>query len=182
MADISTGNELHSKTLTTATYDGRSIEIVKDFLQGYTDDYYFFQYDSDTYVLLYDFQDSYVISPAGITVSGGCSIYEIDLSSGSVALGRSDIYNITGSLVGDDTQVFTNAAATRAGSVIYQTYTSYYSNDISISRNYKLCYSSASDYPKLIEGSERYAFAEIFLLVIFFISVSLDLVFRRISR
>lgn len=178
MADITSGTELHSKTLTSATYEGRSVEIAKDFLQGYTEDYYFFQYDIDTYVLLYDFQDSYTISPAGISVSGGCSVFEIDMAYGAQI---PETYNITGALVGDDTQVLTNVQATKnENSRVYQTYSVYYSGDISVSRNGKLCYSSVGDYPKLIEGVQNYAFTA-FMLAVGVISFKLfDRLFRRI--
>ena len=170
---------LSSVSITKATYPEQCVTIAKDFLQGYYEDYYFFQYDVDTWVLLYDFDGDYSISPAGFSLtSGSCSVFEIDRAIGGTS---SKTGHITGALVGDDTQVFTNCDISLSEpEYSYYTYVISYSGNISVSSSGRLAYGSVDSLPHLIEGVENYAFAA-FAFALGVVAFRLcDRLFRRI--
>lgn len=176
--------EIHQGTLsnvsmTRATYLPQCVDIARDFLQGYTDDYFFFQYDIDTYVLLYDFDGDYIISPAGFSLTNGsCSVFEIDRGvAGSTGYSG----HITGALVGDDTQVFTNCDITlNQPEYSYSTYVISYNGNISVNTSNRLAYSSVDSMPHLIEGVQNYAFLAVSLFVGFCVFRLCDRLFRRL--
>ena len=170
---------LSSVTLTKATYQEKCVDIAKDFLQGYTEDYFFFQYDVDTYVILYDLQGTYTMSPAGFTLTdGSCSVFEIDRGTGGTITKSG---HITGALVGDDTQVFTNCDVSLSEpEYSYYTYLISYSGDISVSSSGRLVYGSAESLPHLIEGVENYAYLAIAIFCAYCIFRLVDRLFRRL--
>ena len=157
--------------LSVFQYNDSVIQIMRDRLSGFQGDYYFFQVDLDTYVLLTDFED---LSVSGYTVSASSvNVYEVDLSLGNdYSLGK---FSGSGSDVGAFSGSLTNN--------IYLYSFSYTLHNISIQNDLDvMSYSSFDNSAHLREGSDYYAFAEIFLLCIVCVFVLCDLIFRRVYR
>ena len=167
---------LTSVTVSKAVYDTAVFDIARAYLEGYSGDYYFFQYALNDYVLLYDL-DEPVISDNGLTCSG-CQVVEITKGTGLPLV--SDDYSISGTLVGTEEQVLSAHAIKSEYTEIYRTYTAYYSNPVSVVRNNYLCYSSYDNYPHLIEGVQNYAFIGLVACVAVAVFKLGDRLFRRI--
>ena len=75
------GVSVSSFRLSRFVYRDDVIQIVKDRLEGYRGDYYFFQDDIDTYLLLTDFENL-VVSGDTVTASS-CNVFQIDISTGN---------------------------------------------------------------------------------------------------
>ena len=167
---------LTSVQVQTMHKDEAVMGIARDYLQGYYGDYYFFQYAIGDYVLLYDF-DNPDISDEGLTADG-CQVVEIKVASGLPII--VDEYEINLIDVGTDAAIYRGNARQSHYTDSYKSYTAYYPNSISVSRNNNVCYSSAENYPHLIEGVQNYAYAAFVLAVGIIIFRLADRLFRRI--
>lgn len=168
---------LTSVTVSKAVYDSAVLDIARSYLEGYSGDYYFFQYALNDYVLLYDFDTPYVISDSGLTCAG-CQVVEITKGTGLPII--EDDFVLSGSLIGTEEQVFSGHAKKSTYTDIYRTYTGFYPNPVSIIRNNYLCYSSFDNYPHLIEGVQNYAFIGLVAAVAVAVFKLGDRLFRRI--
>ena len=168
---------LTSVSVSKGVYDQAVLDIARSYLEGYSGDYYFFQYALNDYVLLYDFEGSYVISDSGLTCSG-CQVVEITKGSGLPII--QDDYTLSGSLVGTEEQLFSGHAVKSTYTDMIRTYTAYYPNSVSVTRNNYLCYSSFDNYPHLIEGVQNYAFIGLVAAVAVAVFKLVDRLFRRI--
>lgn len=174
----------HVQTLyniSVGTYiDNESVlSAARAFLEGYTGEYYFFQQDSDTYLLLYDFEGTFDISNLGCNISDGCKVYQIDVATGMYT----DIEDsITGSLLGTEEQYFSGTYTHREFSHPLKAESYVYHGSVSVSNVSQsfLVYSSSVYHPHLIEGVQNYAVAAfLFALGICVFKLS-DRLFRRI--
>lgn len=167
---------LTSVNVQTMQKDDAVMDIARDYLEGYYGDYYFFQYAIGDYVLLYDLENA-VIDADGMTADA-CQVVEIKVASGLPLI--VDEYQINLLDVGTDAAIYRGSARQTHYTNSYKSYTAYYPNSISVSRNDNVCYSSAENYPHLIEGVQNYAFAGFILAVGIIIFRLADRLFRRI--
>ena len=155
------GVSVSSFRISRFVYRADVVQIMKDRLEGYRGDYYFFQVDNDTYLLLTDFEDL-VISGDTVTASS-CNVFQVDVTIGN----SYSVSQFSGSLSSTD-YLFGFEYSWFGVSV---------QNDLDV-----LCYSSFGSNPRLRSGGDQYAFSQIFLLVVICVYVLVDSVFRRVSR
>lgn len=170
-----------SVTLTSVTvqqmhYDEQVLSIASDYLNGYSGDYFFFQYAIGDYVLLYDL-DNPVIDADGLTCNG-CQVVELKIASGLPLI--VDEYQINLTDVGTDVGVYSGSARQTHYTSSYKSYSVYYPNPVSVNCNDFVCYSSADGYPHLVEGVENYAFLAVCFAVGVICFKLFDRLFRRI--
>lgn len=169
---------LYSVSVSTYIHDDTVVSIAKSALEGYTGDYYFFQQDSDTYLLLYDFEGDWTMSNFGLSVADGCMVCQIDVGSGMYS---DTVDSISGNLVGTETQVFSGSYTHREFSHPIKCESYAYSGAVNVSnvQTYAV-YGSGEHLPHLIEGGQNYAYAA-FMLAVGVIAFKLtDRLFRRI--
>lgn len=169
-------SSLTSVSVSTAVYDDTAVQIARDFLQGYSGEYFFFQYSPTTYVLLYDF-DNAVKLPTSFSCNSA-SVFEINVSTGLPLVNT--VYSINGTLVGTEEQVLSATAQNSKYTNLYKSYSYAYDSPISITLNDYVSYSSYPGSPHLIQGVENYAFFAVCLFVGFCIFRLCDRLFRRI--
>lgn len=176
---------LTSVSVSSGFYTDDVIDIAKSFVEGCYTDYYFFQYNTTDFCLLVGDLD---ISDSGVTAAE-CTCYQIRRSpvvvqtpvsipfSGSEngQYGGSDgVGGYNGSITGNST--YTRSVTSY--NYFYDAYTAY---NVSVSNAGDfLVYSSADNFPHLIEGVQNYAFTA-FALAIGVIAFKLsDRLFRRV--
>lgn len=176
---------LTSVSVTSGFYTDDVLDIARGFTEGCYKDYYFFQYNTTDFCLLIGDLD---ISDSGVSASE-CQCYQIRRTPVTVQIpvtipfsgsqngqygGSDGVGGYNGSVTGNSTY---NRPVT-SYNYLYDSYTAY---DVSVSNDSDyLVYSSAENYPHLVEGVEMYAFAA-FGLAIGVIAFSLvDRLFRRV--
>lgn len=182
MSGIVHESVLTNVSVNTAVFDDVALDIARDFLEGYTGEYYFFQRDLDTFLLLYDAEDpQWVSSPfAGFNCSS-CNVFQIDRVV-------SDINDIRDSISGTMYEIGTDTAIQRfSGNYTHRDLTYAYKTAVFSVHNVSvsnpddfLVFSSADDYPHLIEGVQNYAFAGFMLAVGVIVFRLADKLFRRV--
>lgn len=161
-----------------------ALELAKDCIKGHLEDYYFFQYDDDEYVLLlsYDMQ--------AYDSSNDCSAYDVTAivfwrDDVSVPVSRSVSLQGTITEVGatpsvDD--VLLSGSVSDDPAISSTWHVSNFSVDsLHVYNTSYICYSSVGDYyPKITEGVSYYAYAA-FVLCFGVIAFKLvDRIFRRV--
>lgn len=171
---------LSGVSMASTAFDARyaaALDVARSYLEGYSGDYLFFSLDGDTWVLLTDFENP-VFSDGSFTADS-CNCFDISVGSGSYMEPFS--YTFSGD-VGSDP-----VSGTLKGNVpgsqwrVHTGFGRYTSISISETHGY-LYYASFDHCPHLIEGVQKYEFAEVFLLFIVFLVFSFDCIFRRVSR
>lgn len=157
-------------------YDEDVLSIASDYLNGYSGDYYFFQYAIGDYVLLYDL-DNAVIDEEGLSCDG-CQVVEFKIASGLPLI--VDEYQLNLLDVGTDAAIYRGTARQTHYTNSYKSYSVYYSGSVSVSRNDYVVYSSAENYPHLIQGVENYAFIAVCIAIGVICFKLFDRLFRRI--
>lgn len=170
-------------------YDGECVEIARSYLEGYTEDYFFFQYDDDDYCLIlsdngYMSGDSYIADNA--------TVYQIRVAS---VVHHNEIPftgNVSGSyngVVGPTPSAGSFNSSSITGRSVYDTVEynyfvdSYTSSTVLIANPSDfLCFSNLEGKPHLIEGVQNYAYAGFFLASCVCVFGLIDRVFSRVSR
>lgn len=164
--------------VSVANYDAVCLDAARGILEGYTGDYYFFQYNSDTWcLLLYD--DSVMVGTYGLDATD-CTVYNIGKTSTDIPYTVSNSMN--GTLAGTEQQIFTGAYYTTLHNTTTNYYiTSYHKDSVSIrnSSGY-LVYGSNENLPHLIEGVQNYAFTGVFICLCIVCFKLFDRIFRRV--
>lgn len=177
--------DVQTVTVSQSSFSSDCVSIAASFLEGCTDDYYFFQYDDDVYILLYG--DLEISSSGCSSDSCHCVIIWRDESSVSHIESIPFSGSHTSDFVGMRDTGYVHGSVTGNSSLTVTDVTySYFSAvsdvvDVSVSNDdYYLVYSSADNFPHLIEGVQNYAFAG-FLLCFAVLAFKLgDRLFRRI--
>lgn len=170
---------LTSVDVAVANYDTAVLDAARGVLEGYTGEYYFFQYNIDMWVLvLYD---------SGISSHNPYGLFTTDCEV--VQIGRTVIdtpytvsHDVSGSIISENPGRFQGSYSTTEH--MYTTsyfITSYHADFVNITNtNGYLVYGSADPLPHLIEGVQNYAYMQTFLLVGVILFVLADRIFRRV--
>ena len=178
--DVNTEN-INRPFVDTFIPDSSVIDLARDSVKGHLEDYYFFQYDEDEYVLI--FSDSMQVDENGMS----CQLCRV------VVFQRLDIPDSVSSslaLSGDITEVGATPSVdtvSLSGSVDSVTYTHSWKSfefgmpSIHVYQRGYVYYSSVGEYaPKLNESGDYFAFAGFALAVGVIAFKLLDRVFRRV--
>lgn len=183
MTDVIT---LTAVDVSTAVYDDLLIDAVKGCLEGETDDYFFFQYDSDDYCLV--ISDDCAYDNGIFSASFGHVIRfhkrVVDRSyDHSVAISGQNSGQFAGpSNGGGYSGGFSGSFSQR----VYNFETIYYlesfdaSNVLVRNTDQYLTYGSFAGLPRLIEGVQNYAYFQVFLIVGIVLFKLCDRIFRRV--
>lgn len=182
MNDVQTNSTV---SVTTAIYEESAISAAKAVLQGSHEDYYFFQYANNDYVLLvgditfnalgcetglvtvYEFVTSPVSSARSVTIPFSGS------QSGQYG-GSDGAGGFSGSVSGNSTiQIQSD---TKYNVSMYR----YAANNVTVTNSNSLVYASSASLPHLIEGVENYAFAAFWLALAVICFKLFDRIFRRV--
>lgn len=164
--------------VSVADYDVCCLDAARGILEGYTGDYYFFQYNTDTWVLLL-YDEGITISTYGLDASD-VTVYNIGKTTVDIPYTTSN--NINGALIGTEEQVFHGSYSTTEHRITTNYFISSYHRDSVSIRNSSgyLVYGSAPDLPHLIEGVQNYAFTGIFICICIVAFKLFDRIFRRV--
>lgn len=184
-----------------AVMDSQAVDIARDFLAGYTGDYYFFQFSRysaltpDEYILLIG-TDFSIDEESGDLVTGD-DFTVIDITRLIDISSLNHNYpitgTITGELVGTDPAVvnasFSGSMQVPESQMISQWVTQVYTVDHQISLVNDgvsgvpfLVYSSFGQHPRLISGGENYAFFISVLLSVSFVVSLFSGIFRKVQH
>lgn len=168
-------NTLTSVTISNGQFYSNDpvLDIARDFLQGETRDYYFFQYDDDDYYLLIPTND-YQYSDTGYFTADLCECYKITriitVSQRQVELPFSG--SESGTMTGiENGGVYRGTLSGRISDIVYDTQVSYKSGYYEVSNvyiqnpSYYTVYGSFDHLPHLIQGVENYAFLGVLLFI-----------------
>lgn len=171
---------LTSVRVSVADYDSGVLDAARGVLEGYTDDYYFFQYDDDTwFLLLYDRTDSDIDGSFMVSLSN-CTVVQIDRRVVDVPYSVS--HSISGTIISELPGRFEGSYVTTEHRVT----TNYFisigtANSVSVANpDGYLVYGSAPNMPHLIEGVQNYAYMQTLLTVGVILFVLADRIFRRV--
>lgn len=176
---------LTSVEVTSGFYTDDVISIAKSFTEGCYTDYYFFQYSATDFCLLVGDLD---ISDSGVSASE-CICYQIRRSPVTVEVPVSIPFSGSenGQYAGFDSAGGYNGSV--SGTSTYRTtqtqynyyFDSYTAYDISVSNSSEyLVYSSADNFPHLVEGVQNYAFTGLALAFGVIAFGLADRLFRRV--
>lgn len=170
---------LYQVSIQIASYPEDVVNVASHYLEGETEDYFFFQYDASRFVLLVgdlDIGESYCRADS-------CRVYEITRDCMIVPHTNYISAPINGIMAGPNGGAFTADISFRLYdrwdyniSYLFDAYTGY---DVLVETNGLLAYSSYEDFPHLIEGGQNYAFAA---FVVAFICIAFKLGTRIFSR
>lgn len=187
-----------SITVTTSIMDARAVDIARDFLAGYTGDYFFFQlsqYDglvSTEYILItgtdfeIDDETGYIVTGDDFTV--------FDITEAITPHSQVETYPITGQIIGIENGVaiqdfdgsMQRTVHTTESKWITQVYTVDHSVSFDVSASSSggqmLTYSSFGQNPRLISGGESYAFYLSLLLTVSFVCGVFNRIFAKVSH
>lgn len=163
--------------VSVADYDSAVLDAARGALEGYTDDYYFFQYNVDTWVLV--MYDDGIVSPFGISATDATVI---QIGRNVVDIPYSVSHNVHGTLVGTEEQIFNGSYYTTEHTYTTSYFIDSYTAASVVVQNPDgyLVYGSAPNMPHLIEGVQNYEYAQTFLLVGICLFVLFDRIFRRV--
>ena len=167
-------------TVGAAVMDAVPVQIARDFLQGYSGDYVFFQYSqagvltADEYILITGTDLSIDDETGYLTTGESFTVFDITALSDVRVLTHSDSFS--GSVVGVEggavVENFSGSYTRNDSETVKQWLTQVYTVDHSVSivnpgvsgADY-LIYSSMENYPKLILGVENYAFLQTIIIL-----------------
>lgn len=184
-------------TVGAAVMDAVPVQIARDFLQGYSGDYVFFQYSqagvltADEYILITG-TDLSIDDETGYMITGeSFTVFDITALSDVRALTHSDSFS--GSVVGVEggavAENFSGSYTRNDSETVKQWLTQVYFVDHSVSivnpgvsgADY-LIYSSLENCPKLISGVENYAFLQTIILLAAVCFGVVHCVFKHVSN
>lgn len=182
MNDVQTNSVV---AVSTAVYEESAISAAKAVLQGSHEDYYFFQYADNDYVLLVG---DITFNALGCE-TGLVTVYEFVTfpvsSARSVTIPFSG--SQSGNYGGSDGAGGFNGSVTGNSTIQIQSETKYNvsmyvtsAENIIVTNSNSLVYGSGSMLPHLIEGVENYAFAAFWLTLCVICFKLFDRIFRRV--
>ena len=180
--DVTSSSVLTNHHINTSYYDSVALDIARDLVKSHTEDYFFFQYDADEWVLVFsndartengfDFSafdcTTVVIYRDDTTVPDNHSISLNGTSTEFGATPNVENISLTGSL---------------SDSYIQSQWKIYYilNNNMHVYNTEYMVYSDTCKYmPKLREGVDYYAFAAFFLAGLIVCFRLADRIFRRV--
>lgn len=149
--------------------------LAKDIVSSQRTDYFFFQYDIDTYILLTDIEgfsyENYVFS------CDSAIQYEFDLPVSTLVYDTETLYY---ELPDRTNPVYLS----RSGKQCVCSYDTGRVGDLTITNtgNHYICYGSGEGMPHLREGGLYYEYAQVVLLVVIGLCITIGSIFRRVSR
>lgn len=178
--DVDTNN-INRPFVDTFVFDETVFSMARDTVKGHLDDYYFFQYDEDEYVLI--FSDDMQVDDNGMSC-GLCHV--VVYQRLDIPITESDSISLTGDIteVGAtpsvDTVSLTGSVSSSGYEHKYKTF-EFGMPSIHVYQQGYCYYSSVGEYaPKLVEGVSYYAFAA-FVLAAGIIGFNLiDRIFKRV--
>lgn len=188
MTDISvfTGTAVGVR-VSSSTMAADAVQIARDYLAGYTDDYYFFQLTDTDYCLLQGSGFEYFPESGTVVTPDEFSAVII-----SEIIQHGDPEQVTdtfsGTMVGTEESVFRGSYVSEIpnDTKIYVTQTASFTESCSIlnpttESGYRyVVYGSMDGLPSLISGGEHYEFAQTFIVLCFFVFLLVDRVFRHV--
>lgn len=180
-----------------AVMDAVPVQIARDFLQGYSGDYVFFQYSqsgalsADEYILItgtdisIDDESGYIVTGENFTV--------FDITALSSVFITTNTDSFSGSVVGVEggavVENFSGSYTRNDSDTVQQWLTQVYTVDHAISivndgisgADY-LVYSSLENHPHLIQGVENYAFLQTVLLLAGICFAVVHGIFKHVSN
>lgn len=157
--------------------DDTALDIARQFLAGYTGEYYFFQTTNNFYILITGDLEYYPDS--GSVVCSDSTVYTIqsEVFSESDDEGLYTKYiDISGTLVGTETSTFSASGNLNEDPVMtcYYTTSGYFEDTFTVVNTVisgygrYVTYGSFEGLPHLVEGADMYGFAQTFLMLVFF--------------
>lgn len=182
--DTSVGVRVGSATMAAAP-----VQIARDYLAGYTDDYYFFQLSDSDYCLLLGSGFTYY-SESGTVVTP--DEFTAVIISELVEHGEPETVTDTfsGTLIGTEESVFRGSYVSEQPSdqTVYVMQSASFSQSTSVinpasGEGYRyIVYGSMDGLPSLISGGDHFAFAQTFIFLVFAAFVLCDRIFRHIRN
>lgn len=183
MTDVS-HETLTSFHISTYTPNDLVLQLARDYVKGHHEDYYFFQFDEDEYVLVFsEHMDSPMLTDCSAT---DCSCIVFKVVTSDITEHEAITLDGTISEVGTNPSVDTVNITGTVGTTQTVTYIEQYyvlSSSLHIYNSEYVAYGSISpQLGKLNEGVEYYAFANMVLSACCILFVLVDRIFSRISR
>lgn len=177
---------INNISISYANFPADVLAVASDYLQGYSSEYYFFQADEDSYILLL-FDDFEYVSTGVLQVSES-TVIQIDrivtVHTDSISASSSGYFsgsfggNAAGYTQGSTTGTISIPVSSEE--VTFQ-YLVSSSGALTIRNpNFALTYASFDTMPRLIEGVENYAFTGVLLCVGVLAFKLFDRIFRRV--
>lgn len=164
-----------SVAVNVGTYDSGALEVARDCLQGYSGDYFMFQY-SDTVYLLVLCEDDYSYSTTGYFTASNPVVIQIEAVTNTSVKS----HTVSGTFSGSVYDRFSGSYYTDETETAYFC-TSFQASGIQVTNPRQfLTYGSFDHMPHLIEGVENYAYFQTLLFVCVILFSLVDRIFRRV--
>ena len=169
-----------SVTVVQSSYDACVLDAAKGILEGYTEAYYFFQYNADTWVLIM-FDNNHGVPTSTGLLASDCTVVHIgkDTTTNTTTLQ----YPYSGTLYSDPPgHISGSYNLPYVQTVTHYFITDSYHLDTVAIQNPQgfLVYGSGQNMPKLIEGVQNYAFTGVFICLCIVAFKLFDRIFRRV--
>lgn len=186
MTDLAT---LTNVSVAYAFYDGDCVQIAQSYLEGYTGDYFFFQYDDDDYCLILSDDghmsgDSYIATNATVHQIRVASVtFHNEVPFRGSTTGSYNGGSAGGPAAGSFTSTSLSGTSTY-DTVDYNYFVESYTQSSVLIANPDdfLCFSNLEGKPHLIEGVQNYAYAAFLLAAGVCLFGFADRVYSRVSR
>lgn len=164
--------------VSVADYDAVCLDTARGILEGYYGEYYFFQYNADTWCLILYDTDS-LSSILGLRAEN-CTVFNI--GKDETVSNYTVQYPFSGSLVSETPGHISGDYSLPRQTVIKNYKITCYTVDSVDIRNPSgyLVYGSANNMPHLIEGVQNYAFTGVFICLCIVCFRLFDRIFRRV--
>ena len=180
-----------------AVMDTVPVGIARDFLQGYSGDYVFFQYSqagalsADEYILITGTDLSFDDETGYIVTGDSFTVFDITALSSINSISHNDSFS--GSVIGVEggavAENFSGSITRNDSELVQQWITQVYTVDHSVSvvndgvsgADY-LVYSSLENHPHLIQGVENYAFLQTVLFLAGICFAVVHGIFKHVSN
>ena len=165
-----------STAVHVGTYDASVVDVARSCLEGYTNDYFFFQYSESVYLLVLC-EGDFSYSTSGYFSASEPVVIQIERVSRSYTKS----HTVSGNLIGPEVQQRFDGSYYTDESTTEYFCTSFQASGITVSNPEQyLVYGSFDYLPHLIEGVQNYAFLQTFLIVGIIFFGLFDRIFRRV--
>lgn len=156
-------------------YDEIVLDVARSCLEGYTGDYFFFQYSDSVYLLVLP-SDDWTYVTTGFFAADNSTVIQIECITSSYTKSNT----ITGTLIGTEVERFTGSYYTDHETKAYYC-TSFTASHIEVTNDSQfLTYGSADNLPHLIEGVQNYAYLQTVLIIGVIVFNLFDRIFKRV--